>query len=178
MAGTSETAIANGRLVKTEGFAVKLAQLWGVFGRAFETEVALRRPFLWLPVAAGTGVVLYLYADREPSLWLIVPAALSLGVLAYLARAKRVVFFFFAVFARFLRENCRRPGGRPVSRRRSLTRPGSSRSEVLSSKWIFAAMARGSSCGFIPPRGLRHGRHRCGRASRSAGRRLSRPAPM
>jgi competence protein ComEC len=30
------------------------------FGRAFETEVALRRPFLWLPVAAGAGVVLYL----------------------------------------------------------------------------------------------------------------------
>jgi hypothetical protein len=57
MAGTSETAIANGRLVKAGGFAgkfaVKLTPLWGVFGRAFETEVALRRPFLWLPVAAG-----------------------------------------------------------------------------------------------------------------------------
>jgi hypothetical protein len=62
MAGTIETAIANGRLIKAGGFAgkfaVKLAPLWGVFGRAFETEVALRRPFLWLPVAAGTGVVL------------------------------------------------------------------------------------------------------------------------
>ena len=99
----SETAIVSGRLAKAGGFAVKLAPLWGVFGRAFETEVALRRPFLWLPVAAGAGVVLYLYADREPSLWLIAPAALSLGVLAYLTSANRVAFFllcgFCAVFA-------------------------------------------------------------------------------
>jgi competence protein ComEC len=54
-------------------------------------------------VAAGTGVVLYLYADREPSLWLIASAAVLLGVLAYLARAKRLAFFFLcglcAVFA-------------------------------------------------------------------------------
>ena len=102
MAGTSQAAIATRRLVKAGGFAgkfaVKLAPLWGVFGRAFETEVALRRPFLWLPVAAGTGVVLYLYADREPSLWLIAPAAVSLGVLAYLARAKRVAYFFLCGF--------------------------------------------------------------------------------
>ncbi len=85
------------------GFTVQLAPLWGVFGRAFETEVALRRPFLWLPVAAGTGVVLYLYADREPSLWLIAPAAVVLGVLAYLARGHRLAFYFLcglcAVFA-------------------------------------------------------------------------------
>ncbi|MGB6177001.1 MAG: competence protein ComEC, partial [Methylocella sp.] len=60
--------------------------------------MALRRPFLWLPVAAGTGVVLYLYADREPSLWLIAPAAVSFGVLAYLARANRVAFFFLCGF--------------------------------------------------------------------------------
>src|SRR3984893_10006988 len=105
MAGMSETAIANRRLVKAGGFAgkfaVKLAPRWGAFGRAFEAEVALRRPFLWLPVAAGTGVVLYLYADREPSLWLIAPAAVSLGVLADFARAKLVAFFSFASFARF-----------------------------------------------------------------------------
>jgi competence protein ComEC len=70
----------------------------GGFRVPFETEVALRRPFLWLPVAAGTGVVLYLYADREPSLWLIAPAAVFLGVLAYLARANRVAFFFLCRF--------------------------------------------------------------------------------
>jgi competence protein ComEC len=98
MAVTSQTVIAAGRLGKAGGFAVKLAPLWGVFGRAFETEVSLCRPFLWLPVAAGAGVVLYLYADREPSLWLIAPAAMSLGVLAYFARAKRVAFFFLCGF--------------------------------------------------------------------------------
>jgi hypothetical protein len=100
MAGTSDTAIASGHLAGglSGKFAVKLAPLWGAFGRAFETEVALRRPFLWLPVAAGTGVVLYLYADREPSLWLIAPAAVSLGVLAYFARANRVAFFFLCGF--------------------------------------------------------------------------------
>ena len=70
MAGVSQTAFASGRLGKAGGFSIKLEPVWRVFGRAFETEVALRRPFLWLPVAAGTGVVLYLYADREPSLWL------------------------------------------------------------------------------------------------------------
>ncbi|HEY8032334.1 MAG TPA: ComEC/Rec2 family competence protein [Methylocella sp.] len=99
----SQRAIASGRLAKTGGFAFKFAPLWELFGRAFETEVALRRPFLWLPVAAGTGVVLYLYADREPSLWLIAPAAISFSVLAYLARTKRLAFYFLcglcAVFA-------------------------------------------------------------------------------
>jgi competence protein ComEC len=98
MAGVSQTAIASGRLGKAGGFAIKLAPLWRVFGRAFETEVALRRPFLWLPVAAGTGVVLYLYADREPSLWLIAPAAMAFGLLAYFARANRLAFYFLCGF--------------------------------------------------------------------------------
>jgi competence protein ComEC len=100
MAGTSDTAIASGHLAGgfAGKFAVKLAPLWRVFGRAFETEVALRRPFLWLPVAAGTGAVLYLYADREPSLWLIAPAAMAFGLLAYFARANRLAFYFLCGF--------------------------------------------------------------------------------
>lgn len=93
MAGPTETAIASGQLGKASGFTVKLAPLFSLFTRAFETEVALRRPFLWLPVAAGSGVVLYLYADREPALWFVAPAAVIFGVLAYLARAKRLAFY-------------------------------------------------------------------------------------
>src|SRR5271157_4961981 len=97
MAGVSETAIAGGRLGKAGGLAgklaVKFAFLFDLFKQAFETEAALRRPFLWLPVAAGAGVVLYLCADREPTLWFIAPATLSFGLLAYLARANRVAFF-------------------------------------------------------------------------------------
>src|SRR5208337_3287705 len=99
MAGVSETAIAGGRLGRAGGLsgklAVRLSFLFGLFKQAFETEAALRRPFLWLPVAAGAGVVLYLCADREPSLWFIAPATLSFGVLAFLARANRIAFFLF-----------------------------------------------------------------------------------
>jgi competence protein ComEC len=54
--------------------------------------------FIFTPIASH-----YLYADREPFLWVIAPAAVSLGVLAYLARANRIAFFllcgFCAVFA-------------------------------------------------------------------------------
>ena len=140
MAGMSETAIASGRLAKAGGFAFKFAPLWELFGRAFETEVALRRPFLWLPVAAGTGVVLYLYADREPSLWLIAPAAVA-------ARRPRLScagergsrFAVSAGFARSSPANCRRPCGRRGSRRRSSTRSGSLRCKALSRRWTFAA---------------------------------------
>jgi competence protein ComEC len=97
MAGVLETAIAGGRLGKAGGLAgklaVKFAFLSALFKQAIETEAALRRPFLWLPVSAGAGVVLYLYADREPSLWFIAPAALTFALLAYLARANRIAFF-------------------------------------------------------------------------------------
>ncbi len=93
MKSLSETAIASGRLGKAQSFAVRLAPLFAHFARAFEIEAALRRPFLWLPVAAGAGVILYLYADREPSLWLIAPAALSFGIGAYFAREHRFSFY-------------------------------------------------------------------------------------
>ncbi len=51
------------------------------FARAFAIEWEQRRPFLWLPVAAGAGVALYFAADREPVLWL----PLLLGGIALLA---------------------------------------------------------------------------------------------
>ena len=52
--------------------------------RAFAREWDERRPFLWLPVAAGTGVFLYLAADREPVLWLplLLLAAAALATVA------------------------------------------------------------------------------------------------
>lgn len=102
MAGVTETAMAGGRLHKAGGLAGKLGLKFqaipGLFKEAFETEAALRRPFLWLPVAAGAGAVLYLGADREPSLGFIATAALSFGALAYLARANRIAFFFLCGF--------------------------------------------------------------------------------
>jgi hypothetical protein len=51
------------------------------FWAALEREIAERRPFLWLPAAAGAGVVLYLSADREPVLWL--PLVLLVGFAAW-----------------------------------------------------------------------------------------------
>jgi len=96
MAGLLDTAFIAARPGRASGFAVKLAPAWDLFRRAFETEAAQRRLFLWLPVTAGAGVVLYLYADREPSFWLVAPAAVSFGATAYAARRHRVAFYFFS----------------------------------------------------------------------------------
>src|SRR5471030_3102717 len=101
MAGTSETAIASGRLGKVGGFAVGLAHFFELFSRAFETEVALRRTFLWLPVAAGAGVVAYMCADREPSLWMLLPLAATLAGLAFQAQGWRVGFMLLCGLCAF-----------------------------------------------------------------------------
>jgi competence protein ComEC len=44
-------------------------------------------------VAAGCGWLRCCSLDREPSLWLIAPATISLGVGAYLARGHRLAFY-------------------------------------------------------------------------------------
>lgn len=49
---------------------------------AIETEWEQRRFFLWLPACAGTGVLLYFAADREPVLWLPALAVLGFAALA------------------------------------------------------------------------------------------------
>ncbi len=41
----------------------RAGRLRAAFAAAWETEVAFRRPFLWLAVAAGAGVVLYFFRD-------------------------------------------------------------------------------------------------------------------
>jgi competence protein ComEC len=94
MTETAETAVGKGGLEGAGGLAAGFgAALRRRLADAFETEVALRRLFLWLPVAAGAGVASYFYADREPSLWLIAPATLAFGALAWLARERRATFF-------------------------------------------------------------------------------------
>jgi len=74
---------ARGRVGRLDGAAGRLA---AAFRAAFDEEIALRRPFLWLAVAAGAGVVLYFAADREPSLAISGAAFLVLAALAFLAR--------------------------------------------------------------------------------------------
>ena len=72
----TRVAVRSGR----QGWAEALGGAWpsraltGVrrpsLARALDVEWDERRPFLWLPVAAIAGVLLYLAADREPVLWL------------------------------------------------------------------------------------------------------------
>jgi len=60
--------------------------------RAFEEEIAQRRFFLWIPVAAGAGAIFYLQADREPSLGYASALAAIFALAAWGTRGKPVVF--------------------------------------------------------------------------------------
>jgi competence protein ComEC len=73
--------------------------LLGLFAAALESEIAERRLFLWLPVAAGAGVVLYFAADREPSLLyatLVAAIAASLCIWLRHSRAPLAAALAFA----------------------------------------------------------------------------------
>jgi competence protein ComEC len=59
---------------------------------AIAREIAERRLFLWVPVAAMAGVSLNIAADREPALWLPALIALVTGALAFAARRRRLAF--------------------------------------------------------------------------------------
>ncbi|WP_084143668.1 ComEC/Rec2 family competence protein [Methylocapsa acidiphila] len=107
MAETAGTAIDDGGAAKTGGLAARLrAGLEGLLDRLArdfetETEIALRRLFLWLPVAAGAGVLAYFYADREPSLWLIGPLTALFAGLAWFVRDHRLAFFILCGLCAF-----------------------------------------------------------------------------
>lgn len=72
---------------------------------ALTLEAERRRPFLWLPVAMGVGILLYFAADREPALWApLVGLGLSAG-LGLAVRTRRIAAMaclaLAAVFAGF-----------------------------------------------------------------------------
>ena len=74
--------------------------VWAAWIDAIERERAERRLFLWLPVAAGAGVVLYMTADRDPSIPFVAVAALVFAAAAFLVRARPLAFgVFIALFA-------------------------------------------------------------------------------
>ena len=54
--------------------------------RLLAVETERRRTFLWLPVAFGSGIVLYFLADAEPSLWPPLVGALLAILAAAIAR--------------------------------------------------------------------------------------------
>jgi competence protein ComEC len=92
MSEEAGTAIAKGLAPARFGlrFGSRLGGVAAAVRRLFQAaiaiEIAERRFFLWLPVAAGAGVVVYLVADREPSLWYAGLAAAGFGTLAVMLR--------------------------------------------------------------------------------------------
>ena len=70
--------------------------------QAWTVEVAERRPFLWLPVAAGAGALVYLNADSEPALPFLIGLLIVVGALVWLSRASVPVFMGRALLAAFL----------------------------------------------------------------------------
>ena len=82
--GISGAAAAAGRAPPAflRAWTTRLALAW-------DEEWALRRPFLWLPVAAGAGSIFYLLAATEPVLWTVGFAAVFWAALAFVFRARR-----------------------------------------------------------------------------------------
>ena len=76
---------------------------WGALGelyaKAFAQERDERRLFLWLPVAAGAGVLLYFSADIEPSLIMSAGLCLGFSTLAVVGRGQRMVCGFLIALA-------------------------------------------------------------------------------
>ncbi len=68
-------------------------------------EIERRRPFLWLPVAMGLGILLYFAADREPALWAPLAGFAMAAGLAVMLRRRPVLaatcIGFAAAFAGF-----------------------------------------------------------------------------
>ncbi|MBK9082928.1 MAG: ComEC/Rec2 family competence protein [Rhizobiales bacterium] len=73
--------------------------LRAAFARWAEREVAHRRPFLWLPVVFGLGVLAYFGADREPALWAPATAALVFAGAALALRRRAASGPFLATLA-------------------------------------------------------------------------------
>ena len=79
--------------------------LWSWLVASLALEAERRRPFLWLPVAMGFGILLYFAADREPALWApLVGLAMASGLAAALRDrplAASACIAFAAAFAGF-----------------------------------------------------------------------------
>lgn len=72
--------------------ALAFAALRGHVARAAALEAERRRPFLWLPVAMGIGILLYFAADREPAFWAPISACVLAALAALLMRSRPLAF--------------------------------------------------------------------------------------
>lgn len=88
-----------GRDLSSRFVRLRLRGLAEAFGASLEHECALRRPFLWLVVASGGGVVLYFSAEREPSLALSASGFAAFAILAAVTRSHRRAHALFLTLA-------------------------------------------------------------------------------
>ncbi len=89
MGAFTRTTLADG-WTATRALAGPRASLRDLFAAGFELEWEHRRFFLWVPVLAGTGVLLYLGADHEPVAsvaWALFAVAVGAAVLLRHSRA-------------------------------------------------------------------------------------------
>jgi competence protein ComEC len=69
------------------------------FDRCIAADLAPGRPILWLPVAFGTGIILYFAAKHEPFWWAGLSLAVGFGTAAYTLRASAMGFPVLVAFA-------------------------------------------------------------------------------
>ena len=114
---------------------------------ALDEEWALRRPFLWLPAAAGAGAIFYLLAATEPVLWVVGLVTVFWAILAIAFRAKRgLSALFIGLAALGAGRILRTAGARRESMLPSSTEVSSANWRALSRKSIPAFRARASCC--------------------------------
>ena len=90
VAAARKGSLAGASAAGRAGWAARIGALrpWASLRLAIAVEWEARRLFLWLPVSAGTGVLLYLAADREPVVWLPLFLAAFCFVAAVAVRAR------------------------------------------------------------------------------------------
>jgi competence protein ComEC len=106
MKNGGQTGVLAGAAAGVARAAVWAPDWRALLSGALAREIAERRLFLWIPVAAMAGVSLNMAADREPVLWLPALLAALSGALAFAARRRRIAFVMligaFALCAGFL----------------------------------------------------------------------------
>ncbi len=80
-------------------FAAARTRFGVLLAAAIDKEIALRRPFLWTPVAAGAGALGYFSAEHEPSLPVALALFLGLSLGAILARGHQRLFLPLVILA-------------------------------------------------------------------------------
>ena len=79
--------------------SLALPRLIAWFTAAAVSEIEARRLFLWVPVAAGAGVVAYLTSDHEPALWLTGGLTVLSATFAFLSHHQRWLFALLVALA-------------------------------------------------------------------------------